>query len=69
MTYNYAALKGALTRAQRKGPHAVIAETERAFALFERDGYPDGWARWQRAREDAVTEIAGREASSFGQGW
>lgn len=51
---DHSRLKGRLTRAVRSGnPDRVIAERDYAFAIFERDGYPDDWARWERAAEDA----------------
>lgn len=48
-------LKSRLTRAlNTKDPSKVLAETSRAFAIFEEKGYPDDWHRWNRAKEDAI---------------
>jgi len=51
--------KGALTRAQKKGPGAVMRACDRFFADFENAGYPlpDDWHRWERARQDAEMEM------------
>lgn len=49
-------LKAALTRAQKKGPEAVLAEVTRAFERFEVIGYPDCWSMWERAKDDAKYE-------------
>lgn len=47
-------LKTRLTRAQNTGDHdKIIAECERALAIFDDKGWPDDWARWQRALDDA----------------
>lgn len=51
----YKALKAALTRAKKKGPDAIIAECNRALAIFEIRGYPDSWHDWERAKGDAET--------------
>jgi hypothetical protein len=52
----YRNLKSRLTRAINSKDHAkVIAECDRAMAIFEDKGYPDSWSRWQRAKEDAIT--------------
>ena len=51
-------LKSRLTRAKKKGPEAVIAECDRALAIFEDKGYPDRWNDWQRAKEDAQMALA-----------
>ncbi len=61
MTIDYArakrempALKAALTRAKKKGPEAVLAEVERAFAAFDSWGcWPDSWHTWNIAKSDA----------------
>jgi hypothetical protein len=50
-------LKGRLTRAKKKGPEAVIAAVDEAFARFDVIGWPDNWPLWQIARDDAVNEI------------
>jgi hypothetical protein len=31
----------------------VIAEVDKANDVFERKGYPDAWANWDRAKDDA----------------
>lgn len=50
----YARLKSNLTRA--KGDVAkTLKACREAHAIFEEKGYPDDWARWQRAWEDLVT--------------
>lgn len=51
--------KAAMTKARRKGPAAVIAAVEAAFADWDRPGmaYPDGWHAWERARLDAEFEL------------
>ncbi len=54
----FTALKSRLTRvvnaAKRTGDHqAVVDEAQRAQAVFAEKGWPDDWARWQRAEEDA----------------
>ena len=61
----YRRLKSRLTRAEHSGdPRKVLAETRYAFDIFEDDGYPDGWARWDNARRDAEYAIG-----SGGGGW
>ena len=50
--------KGALTRAQKKGYEAVLAECKqfvRDFAAIDAP-WPDDWSRWQRALVDAANE-------------
>lgn len=50
----FSALKSKLTKAINSGDHErVIACRNEAFAIFERKGYPDDWARWERAADDA----------------
>lgn len=47
-------LKGRLTRALKAGdPDKIIKEAAYAKVIFERNGYPDDWSRWQRAADDA----------------
>lgn len=59
MARTYAQQKAALTRAEKKGPLAVLCETERAFKEWDDEtGWPDGWARWENARLDAQRHIA-----------
>ncbi len=53
---NYSAQKSALTRAVKVGtPEAVIAACRKAVAQWDAPGnyWPDDWARWQRALDDA----------------
>lgn len=47
--------KGALTRATKRGPEAVLIEVDAFFADFDaaRLPLPDDYARWERAAEDA----------------
>lgn len=49
--------KAALTRATKKGPQAVIAACDAAFAGFETGMWPDDWSMWQRAKDDATFEL------------
>ena len=60
----YRNLKSRLTRAiNSKDPNKVLAECDRAFALFDTDGpWPDDWHRWNIARQDAEFEIRRQEA-------
>lgn len=54
----YNGLKASLTRAQNsKDPNKVIAECDRAIAIFEEKGYPDSWSNWERAKMDAEMAI------------
>lgn len=54
-TYNLPALKSRLTRAKNTGdPHRVIAVCDEALGLFQDQGYPDCWHRWEAARDDAM---------------
>jgi hypothetical protein len=52
--------KAALTRAQKKGPQAVIDAVDAAFAEWTAMDipFPDSWHRWSVARNDAVLELA-----------
>lgn len=54
----YRNLKSRLTRAKKQGPEAIVAACDRALTIFENEGYPDDWHRWERAREDARMELA-----------
>jgi hypothetical protein len=56
----YAQQKGALTRALKAGPEAVLAEVERVEREWDESGWPDNWHRWNIARWDAEWEIARR---------
>ena len=55
---SYSQQKAALTRATKKGPEAVEDECRRAVAEWDSrqapftHGWPDDWARWQRALDD-----------------
>lgn len=35
----------------------ILKEVEYAFGIFEDDGYPDLWANWQRAADDASWQL------------
>lgn len=52
--------KGALTRALKKGPDAVLEEVDAFYADFRNANLPlpDDWARWERAKTDAQFQIA-----------
>jgi len=48
-------LKSRLTRVvNSKDNDKIIAECDRAIAIFEEKGYPDNWSNWQRAKDDAL---------------
>lgn len=50
----YRRLKSNLTRAvNSKRLDRIESACAEAFETFEREGYPDDWSRWQRARDDA----------------
>ena len=54
----YSNLKRRLTLAKRSGDRTRIEqEVRHAVATFNEKGWPDDWARWKVALEDAV-EIA-----------
>jgi len=55
----YASAKGRLTRAKKLGGQAVIDEVNRTFAEWDDGHYawPDNWSLWQRAQDDAVTQM------------
>lgn len=55
----YRRQKGALTRAKKQGPQAVIAAVEKAFKEWDESfpAWPDDWSRWQRAKDDAEYAI------------
>jgi|10_taG_2_1085330.scaffolds.fasta_scaffold16251_10 hypothetical protein len=55
-----ATYKTALTDARKRGPMAVIAVCDAATAEWERVGYPDCWADWDRARYDAELTLTMR---------
>jgi hypothetical protein len=52
----FSAAKGRLTRAQKRGPLDVIAEVRKTIGDWNERGvaWPDDWARWQRAYDDAL---------------
>lgn len=60
-------LKAALTRAQRSGnPRKVAEACERAVIVWNEVGaWPDDWARWRNALEDAWDKFT-RTADGFG---
>lgn len=35
----------------------LIKEVDYAMGIFQDQGYPDAWATWERAREDAQMQI------------
>jgi hypothetical protein len=46
--------RAALTRAKNSGDQQKIIDAcDKAFADFERYGWPDSWSEWQRAKDDA----------------
>ncbi len=49
----YTKHKGALTRAKKKGPEAVIKECEAFVRDFEDLPWPDSWHTWNIAYGDA----------------
>lgn len=48
--------KGALTRAKKKGPEAVLKCVELAYADFDKGLWPDNWHLWEIAKSDAEME-------------
>jgi len=36
---------------------AILVETKRAWAIFEAKGYPDSWASWRLAGNDAAWQL------------
>jgi hypothetical protein len=46
----------------------IITEVDKAYAVFERKGYPDAWSAWERARDDARQASSLRGAKTGG-GW
>lgn len=58
--------KGRLTRAKNSGdPRKVIAAVAEFDAYYSQPGkvYPDDWARWERAKDDALFELRRRESA------
>jgi hypothetical protein len=46
-------LRAKLTRAINSGESKkVLSAVEEAYAIFDKEGYPDDWSRWERAKED-----------------
>jgi hypothetical protein len=51
--------KRALTKAENAGdPYRIIEVAQAGLDDFETHGYPDDWARWERAIEDAKYKLA-----------
>lgn len=52
--------KGALTRAKKKSPEAIVEAVDAFYADFEHAGFPlpDAWHTWERAKDDALMDIA-----------
>lgn len=57
------AQKGALTRARKRGPEAVILEVAKAFRRWDEPDiyWPDAWHTWSIAYSDAMFELRGRD--------
>ena len=54
----YNRLKANLTRAQNtKDTKKVLEECNRAFTIFDEQGYPDAWHRWEAAQRTAQMAI------------
>lgn len=59
----YKSLKSRLTRAiNSQNQQNIIAECNRALAIFEQKGYPDDWSRWERAKDDASFQLRHRQS-------
>jgi len=55
----YPALKAALTRAYNSNdPVKLKKAAETALAFFEENGWPDNWALFERAKDDAEFALA-----------
>jgi hypothetical protein len=50
----------ALTRSKKKGPDEVILACLKAYDDFDEHGWPDNWATWKIAEEDAKLELRRR---------
>lgn len=48
----YSNLKSRLTRAEKKGPGAVVREVRHAIGVFNNYMWPDDWHRWNIALSD-----------------
>jgi hypothetical protein len=48
----HSSLKAKLTRAG-DDPVKIVAAVEEAVEIWENEGWPDDWSRWQRALDDA----------------
>lgn len=68
---SYAQQKAALTRAEKKGPRAVIAECVRFVAEYDEtdDPWPDDWHRWNRAYADAHAALGNGYARTIEEIW
>lgn len=56
--------KSALTRARNRNDDRKVLEVcEQAFSDFEAFGYPDDWALFKRAGEDAAWRLRREEES------
>lgn len=45
-------LKKKLTKAKKKNdPRLINSTIEHAFSVFDKKGYPDCWADWERAKQ------------------
>jgi hypothetical protein len=46
-------LRAKLTRVIKSGDaKKVLSAVEEAYEIFDKQGYPDDWSRWERAKED-----------------
>ena len=62
----YKGLKARLTIAKKSNdPAKVQAEVRRAKAIFDAKGYPDDWASWDRAADDAIFAARRNARSSW----
>lgn len=59
-----AAKKSGDTAGVKHSARQVISEVHYAFGIFQSKGYPDQWANWERAKEDA--ELAERLSGGGG---
>lgn len=51
----YTNLKSRLTRARNtKDPDKILKEVLHAEAIFRERGWPDSWANWEVAKQDAL---------------
>lgn len=62
--------KSACTRAKNQKDWAKVIEVcDRAFADFDRYGWPDDWAHFEREKRDAEWALAREQGSVFPVGW